>query len=79
MANKILGEIAFLLLLAFPTLGQNSQEHLICKRVESVFADAQDGRAVPHSGRIEGEPGSHAITGYETIYRAINETIRRGT
>ena len=78
MANKILETIAILVLLAFPALGQNYPKHLNSKR-ESVSTDTQDGRAVPHSGRIEGEPGSHAVIDYETIYRAINETIRRGT
>ena len=70
---------AFLVLLAFPTLAQNSRQHRICKRIESCLADNQDGRAVPRSRRIEGESGSQAIVDYERIYRAINETIRRGT
>ena len=63
MSNKILKTVALLILLAFPALGQNSQEHLICKRVESVFADTQDGRDIPHSRRIQGSPGKRGTTG----------------
>ena len=63
MANKILKTVALLVLLAFPALGQNSQEHLICKRVESVFADTQHDRTVPHSRRIQGSPGKRGPTG----------------
>ena len=79
MASKILSKIALLVLLAFPTVGQNSRQSRICKRIESCLADTQAGGAVPRSRRIEGEPGSQTIVDYERIYRAINETIRRGT
>ena len=71
MASKLLETFTLLVLLAFPTLGQKCQEHLICKRVESVFADAQDG--------VKGKPGCPAIVDYDKIYEAINDTIRRGT
>ena len=63
MSNKILKTVALLVLLAFSALGQNSQEHLICKRVEGVFADTQYDRTVPHSRRIQGSPGKRGPTG----------------
>ena len=64
MANKILKTFVFLVLLAFPALGQNSRQHRIaCEHVESCFAHTQDGRAVPHSRRIQGPPGKHGPAG----------------
>ena len=71
MASKLLKTIALLVLLTSPSLGQNCQKHLICKRVESIFADTQD--------CVKEKPGSPAIVDYERIYEATNDAIRRGT
>ena len=62
MENKIIKTIALLVLLAFPTSGQNSPEDLNSKYAESVTADTQHGRTVPHSGRIQGSPGEWGLT-----------------
>ena len=52
-----------MVLLAFPASGQNTQQHLICKNVENVFADTHDTRTVPQSGIIQGSPGKRGPPG----------------
>ena len=63
MMNKILKTLAVILLLALPVSAQNSQEHLICKRVESVFTDTHDTQVASNSRRIQGSPGKRGATG----------------
>ena len=55
MENKILKTFLVLILLAFPTSGQNTQRQLISKIVENVLADANDS-TVPRSRKIQGRP-----------------------
>ena len=63
MQNKILKTFLIFVLLAFPTSGQHTQQHLICKNVENVFADARDVGSVPQSRRIQGSPGKRGLPG----------------
>ena len=49
--------IGLLVLLAFATLGKNSDEHLICERLESVFVDTQHDQTAPQLRIIQGSPG----------------------
>ena len=63
MENKILKTFLVLILLAFPTSGQNTQQHFICKHVENVFADTRDVGSVPQSRGIQGSPGKRGPPG----------------
>ena len=63
MKNKILITFSVLVLLAFPTSGQNTQQHLICKNFENVFADTHDTITAPQSRGIQGSPGKRGPAG----------------
>ena len=63
MENKILKTFLVLISLAFPISGQNTQQHLICKNVENVFADARDVGIVTQSRGIQGSPGKRGPPG----------------